>query len=106
MNKRRKEPFYSDTSNYLGRENKKFQWSINYKHNYELLQEANFTNKVWISKKVKVGCMHKAFHFKELVLYCAMRFDSKCIIIKVKEIGKNFVSFTFNILRRMLQLQN
>jgi hypothetical protein len=55
----------------------------------------------WI---LKSGCVPKAFDFRELVIWCAKRFDSKHPLIEVKKIRRNLIPLTLNIFRRMIHL--
>jgi hypothetical protein len=61
-------------------------------------------DKLQITRLVNVGCVHIVFDCKELVSWCARRFNSRTRIIKLTTKGKNPVQQNpkaFNIILRL-----
>jgi hypothetical protein len=88
-NRKRTEPFCSDTVNSLAKENKNFHWSTSYEWFLSKTVEEKKTDKLWITGLVNVGCVPVVFDCKELISWCAQRFDSRTRMIKLTTKGKN-----------------
>jgi hypothetical protein len=101
-NRRKKEPFYGDIVNSLMHQNKEFHWSTTYQWYSSLTPEQKVANNIWTTGLAKVGCMPEAFDFRELVSWCASRFDSKHRMIQVVPEGRNLILLTPKVFRKML----
>jgi hypothetical protein len=64
--------------------------------------EDKLKNKVWTLGIAKAGCVPKVFGFKELIAWCALRFDSKHQLNEVKESGRTLILLTPYTFRIML----
>jgi hypothetical protein len=100
--RRRKEPFCGDIVNSLMCQDKDFHWSVAYQWFLSLTPEQKLKNKIWMTGLVNVGCMPEVFDFRELVSWCACRFDSKSRTIRVAVEGKNPSLLTPKVFKRML----
>jgi hypothetical protein len=66
--------------------------------------EEKKTDKLWTTGLVNVGCVPDIFDCKELVSWCARRFDCRTRMIKVTTKGKNPVLLTPKVFNKMLCL--
>jgi hypothetical protein len=82
-NKKRTEPFCDDTINSLAKDNKDFHWSTSYKWFLSKTVKEKQTDKLWITGLVNVGYVFVVFDYKELIFWCARRFNSRTRIIKL-----------------------
>jgi hypothetical protein len=100
MSSKRKDLYCGDIVNTLGWEDHQFQWSQAYKWYLSLPPEEKELNKVWSSGIALVGCIPEVVDFKELVLWCADKFDTERRIIQIQ--GKPLISLAPSVFRRML----
>jgi hypothetical protein len=96
--------YCGDTLNTLGQEYHRFQWSQYYKWYLALPPTNKEINKVWILFIALVGCVPNATDFKELVLFCVDKFDTKRRIIQIQ--GNTPISLTPSVFKRNFRLSN
>jgi hypothetical protein len=77
------EPFCGDAVDSLAHQDKEFNWLVAYQWFLSLTPKNNLKNDIWIIGQVNVGYMPEVFDCRELVSWCAHRFDSKSRMIRV-----------------------
>ena len=103
-NRKKTHPFFNDIINSPARDNKNFHWSTSYEWFSRKSEEENQTYKIWTTWLVNVGCVPHIFNYRELVSWCAQRFDCRTRMIKVTIKGKNPVLLTLKVFNKMICL--
>jgi hypothetical protein len=100
MSSKKNELYCGDTLNTLGRENQEFQWSQAYNYYKALSPTEKKTNLIWTSGIALAGCVPEVTDFRELVQWCANKFNSEKRIIQLQ--GQQPISLAPSIFSRML----
>jgi hypothetical protein len=85
--------------NIFGREDQKFQWSMEYSY-YSIPAAQNQV--IWTSGISRASCVPEVFDCKDLVSWCTDRFISDKIIIPLQD--HSSVSLSPQVFRQMLRL--
>jgi hypothetical protein len=84
MSSKKKELYCRDTLNTLGREDQEFQWSRAYNYYKTLSPVKKKMNLIWTLGITLAGCVPEVTDFKEVVQWCAYKFNSEKRIIQLQ----------------------
>jgi hypothetical protein len=102
MSSKRKELYCGDTLNTLGCEDQDFSGREHTTTTRPSLLAEKKMNLIWTSGIALVGCVPEVTYFKELVQWCADKFNSEKRIIQLQ--GQQPISLAPSVFTRMLRL--
>jgi hypothetical protein len=100
MLRKKKELYCGDTLNTLGREDQEFHWSREYNYCKALSPAEKDTNLIWTSRITLAGRILEVTYFKEVVQWCADKFNYEKIMIQLQ--GKQSISLARLVFSRIL----
>jgi hypothetical protein len=84
MSSKKKELYCGDTLNTLGHEDQEFQWSREYNY-YKALSPAREKDEFNLDFRIAlVGCVLEVTYFKEVVQWCAYKFNCEKRMIQLQ----------------------